>query len=493
MLGLKELKDVVSIGIELSGQKDRNRLWETMLKSAIDISECDAATLYLYRDDNALHFKIMKTLSQGVSRGENGEQIDLPPVPLKEENVCAYSAIHRELINIPDVYTSDRFDFSGPKKYDAMTGYRTGSMLVIPLVDSQDDLVGVLQLMNKVDEQGQFIAFTEDDEFAIRSLGSMAAVTVSNMKYLEDIRDQMHSFVQAFATAVDQRTPYNGSHTRMVTKYAGIVADEINIKNAEGLTDDYFDENRREQLTLAATLHDIGKMIIPLSVMNKATRLDDGLATVQERFKLLQALYEIDYLKGKYTEEEYKEIADYLTDAIAFINEKDGAGFMPDDALDKMRDIASRAYIYEDGTELKYLTDKEADCLCIRKGTLTDEERRIMESHVVMTRRILEEVHFNKRYGNIIEFASTHHEMLNGSGYPDHLTADDLKLESRILAVVDIYDALTCTDRPYKKPMPREKAISILYEMADKEGKLEHRLVDYLQDALDRADEAVAQ
>ncbi|MCR5273064.1 MAG: HD domain-containing protein [Lachnospiraceae bacterium] len=480
MLGVEELRRVVNIGIELTTEKNHNLLLKKMVTSAMDIAECDAGTLYLYVD-NALEFKIMRTLSMGVSRGEDGEKIDLPPVPLREGNVCAYAAIHRELINIPDVYTSDRFDFSGPKNYDKITGYRTGSMLVIPLEDSENELVGVLQLMNK--HNGHEDPFTEEDEFLIRSLGSMAAISLSEKIYLTEVKDQMHSFVQAFATAVDERTPYNGSHTRKVTEYSAILADYINEIHEKGETEDFFNENRREQLVLAATLHDIGKMIVPLSVMNKATRLDTDLPKVIDRFEFLSVCYERDMYKGKITEEENEKMQQYLSDSLDFIKEIDNAGFMPDEKLERVKDISEHKYVKENGEELPFLNDKETECLMIRKGTLTDKERKIMESHVVMTKRILDQVHFNKRYCNVAKFAAEHHEKLNGKGYPNGLTADELCLESRMLAVCDVYDALTSSDRPYKKPMPKEKAFAILYDMA-KYNELEERLVRYLEEAL---------
>ena len=487
MLTNKELREIVDIGIALTTEKNKNRLLEMILKKAMEISNCDAGTLYLYTEEG-LEFKIMKTLSQGVSKGENGEKIDLPPVPLKEENVCAYSAIHNELINIADVYHSERFDFSGPKKYDAITGYRTRSMIVIPMADAEGELVGVLQLMNSKDRDGNVIPFTEDAEFVLRSMGSQAAVSVSNMKYMEEIKKQLHSFVSAFATAVDERTPYNGSHTRKVAVYAVILADYVNKMYEQGKCDEFFDENRKDQLHLSAALHDIGKMIIPLSVMNKATRLDGGLVKIEERFKLLKAYYEIDFLKGKITKELFDEKIQYLNDSLAFITEIDNAGFMPDEKIARVEEIAANVYENEEGTKLSYLTEVERDCLSIRRGTLTQEEREIMESHVVMTHKILNKVHFSKNYSKVNFFASTHHEALNGTGYPNHLTAEDLEMESRILAVVDVFDALTCTDRPYKKPMPKERAFAILHDMANKEGKLEDRLVTWLEEAMEEID-----
>ena len=191
MLDRSELREIVAIGSELTAEKDKTLLLEKLLVEAMKISACDAGTLYLF-EKGRLSFHIMKTLSQRVSRRRN--EISLPPVELHEENVCAYAAIHRELVNIPDVDHSERFDFSGPKRYDAMTGFHTVSMLVVPLEDSEQKLIGVLQLINKLDSSGGIIPFTEDDEFSLQSLGSMTAVSLANMIYSELIKDSSKTF-----------------------------------------------------------------------------------------------------------------------------------------------------------------------------------------------------------------------------------------------------------------------------------------------------------
>ena len=191
MLNRADLHEIVAIGSELTTEKDKNLLLEKLLVEAMKISACDAGTLYIF-EKGRLNFHIMKTLSQKVSRTR--KDMNLPAVELREENVCAFSAIHRELINIPDVYHSDRFDFSGPKRYDAMTGYHTCSMLVVPLEDSEQKLIGVLQLINKLDSSGRVIPFTGDDEFSLQSLGSMTAVSLSNMIYSELIKDSSKTF-----------------------------------------------------------------------------------------------------------------------------------------------------------------------------------------------------------------------------------------------------------------------------------------------------------
>ena len=191
MLNRAELHEIVAIGSELTTERDKGLLLEKLLVEAMKISACDAGTLYVY-EKGRLSFQVMKTLSQNVSK--TGKGISLPPVELREENVCAFSAIHRELVNIPDVYNSERFDFSGPKRYDEMTGYHTGSMLVVPLEDSDQKLIGVLQLINKLDGSGAIIPFTEDDEFSLQSLGSMSAVSLANKIYSELIKDSSKTF-----------------------------------------------------------------------------------------------------------------------------------------------------------------------------------------------------------------------------------------------------------------------------------------------------------
>ncbi len=478
-----ELKKILNIGIKLSTEKNREHLLASILENGMDITHCDASTLYLF-EDGKLRFKIMKTLSQNISRGEDGELIDdMPPVPMTERNVCSYAALHREIINIPDVYDNTRFDFSGPKKYDALTGYHTQSLLVIPIENNEDELIGVLQLLNAMDEEGKVIPFDSEYEIIIRSLGAQAAIEMTNLKYVQEVKRQLRSFVEAMSTAIDERTPYNGSHTRKVAEYAGMIADYINKQHQAGACDDYFDENRKDKLELAALLHDIGKMVVPLSIMNRATRLDRDLGTVETRFRLLDAYYMIDKMKGRIDEAEYQKRIAYLRESMDFIHRIDGKGVLDDADYDRVQELADHSYVNDAGEPLPYLTKREKDRLSIRKGTLTEDDRRQMEYHVVMTEKILGKVRFNKNYEEIPKWAASHHELLDGSGYPRHLRGADLALETRMITVADVYDALTARDRPYKKPVSQEKALGILKDMAD-EGKLDCRLVEYLAAAV---------
>ncbi|MCQ2536005.1 MAG: GAF domain-containing protein [Lachnospiraceae bacterium] len=477
------LERILKIGIALSAEKDSNELLNYIVKTAMDLTGCDGGTLYLL-DNDALKFRIMITKSKDFKRGVNGEEIDIPPVPLKEENICAYSAIHKQALNIPDVYNSDLFDFSGPKKYDELNGYHTQSMIAVPLVNYHEEVLGVMQLINAT-KDGEVSPFTDDEQMILVSLASQTAIALSNMQYLNELNQQMWSFTEAMTEAIDARTPYNGSHTRKVAVYSGMIADYINELHAKGEEETFFTEEHKDQLVMAAYLHDIGKMIIPIDIMNKATRLDKHMSDVENRLAIIKLKIKVDYLEGRISEDDFKQQTSQVEDTLNIVHEVDAAGFIPDDKMAQVVSTFDYKYVDADGEETSYLTEEEKTCLQIRKGTLTAEERGIMESHVRMTDRILSKVYFNRSFKNSPVWAAQHHECIDGSGYPNKLQGEDLCMEARILAVADICDALLATDRPYKKPLPKEKAFSIMESMVE-EGKLEGKYVQYLKACLDK-------
>jgi hypothetical protein len=219
--------------------------------------------------------------------------------------------------------------------------------------------------------------------------------------------------------------------------------------------------------------------------MNKSTRLDGSQKEIEDRFAYLRLLYERDMLRGEISREIYDEKIAELNADQDLIKQADSAGFLSDDMLSSVNALADHCYRGADGSVIPYVTEQELTCLRVRKGTLTAEERAIMEGHATMTKDILAQVYFTDTYKNALLYASEHHEYLDGSGYPNHLQGEALSTETRILTAVDIYDALTCTDRPYKKPMPREKAISILQSMVQ-EGKLDATVVSALDDVTRR-------
>lgn len=477
----ESIDKILDTGIALSKEKDRNKLLDMILDKSMEITNCDGGTLYILKDGK-LHFHVMKTISKNVNKGKNGEAIDLPPVPIKEENVCAYSVLHKKVLNIKDVYSNKEFDFSGPRNYDKMTGYYTQTMLTIPLLNQEEEAVGVLQLINAMDEEGQVVFFDKGFERIILALASQAAIAVTNIRYLEEIKEQMWSFTEAMAEAIDSRTPYNANHVRNVAVYAEKMADYINELHKQGKEKEYFDTNRKEQLVLSALLHDLGKLVIPIRIMNKATRLEGHLTDIEDRFEIFRLRYKIRYMEKKMDEQEYTEKLEQLDKIWSLVCDINDSGFLTDDKYEQLQEIINLSY-QDEMNNIPYFTKEEQDALQIRKGTLTEAERIIMESHVEVTERILNKVHFNHNFEKVPQFAVEHHECLNGMGYPKKLTAEQLALESRILAVADICDALLATDRPYKKPLPREKAFAILHDMAD-EGHIDKKLVQYLEECI---------
>lgn len=301
---------------------------------------------------------------------------------------------------------------------------------------------------------------------------------------MEEIKDLMWSFTEAMAEAIDARTPYNAHHVRMVADYVGKMADYINEQHEKGLEEEYFSPNRKEQLVLGALMHDVGKIAVPANVMNKASRLEGKLQNIRLRFALFHARYQIQYLQGELTKEVFEQKCRQLCEILSLAEEVDRMSILTEEKRRRVENVLEVCYEGCEGIE-PYFTEEEKECLLIQRGTLTAAERQIMESHVEITERILNKVDFNSQYENIKKWAVQHHEYLDGTGYPKHLRGEQLSLEARMLTVADICDSLLATDRPYKKPLPKEEAFGIMYNMA-KQGKLDEKVVSYLEQSIDR-------
>ena len=299
------LQQILDIGIALTAEKNPNKLLHLIIQTAMELTNSDGGTLYILKDDT-LVFRIMRTISKGIDRGGDGEVIDFPPVPLRKENICAYAALTKQSLNIEDVYESDLFDFSGPKRYDQMNAYLTKSMVAIPMIDKDDEVIGVMQFINAMDENGNIRSYTEEETKILMSLASQTAISLSNMAYLEEITQQMWSFTEAMTEAIDARTPYNASHTRNVAKYAGLLVDHMNALYEKGESSIYFTKEHKDQVVLAAFLHDIGKMIVPLEVMNKQTRLEHQIDAIENRLDTIELKYTIDKLEGFLSQEQFQ-------------------------------------------------------------------------------------------------------------------------------------------------------------------------------------------
>ncbi len=455
---------LLDLNIAMAVEKNGDRLLERILTEAMDITDCDGGTIYILEDD-ALAFKVMITKSMGVTKGGIHGDIDLPPVPLSRTNVCAFAVLDNRLINIPNVRNSDLFDFSGPRHYDKITGYVTKSMMVVPMENDRGEIIGVMQLINAQDTEGKTVAFGPQSEIILLALASQAAVSLTNMNYTRKMQDLMESIVETFSTVIYHRTPYNVHHTTNMVKYASAFMDYL-----EETEDKWtFDERHRRQFLMSIWLHDVGKLVIPLEVMNKGTRLEDKLEEIMTRFDIILLLGKVEALENGTDYSDFANKLKYTREQVVMIN---SMGYVEDDRLDEIIALGRQKYIDQHGEEQAWLKEDEIDALCIRKGTLTAIERQIMESHVRVTRDILDKIKFDGDYKNVPKWAGAHHEFLDGSGYPDHKNASNLDAETRLLTILDIFEGITALDRPYKSGISPEKALLIISEMVE-EGKID--------------------
>lgn len=472
------VKELLDIGIALSAEKDYRVLLERILSEARRMTHCDAGTLY-FVEGNYLKFEIIQNETLGIFKGGKGEPINLPPVEILETAVAGHAAIHHSIINIEDVYASKviGLDFSGPKRYDEMTGYHTQSMLVVPLENHDGEVIGVLQLINAKSETGEVVPFPDYMELVVGSLASQAAVSLTNMRFVEELNQIFNSFVEVISTAIDERSPYNANHTKNMAMMALKFGKYLSKNDTVIAPAAYFSENRVEQLVMAAWLHDIGKVAIPLEVMDKPTRLGHHIEAVINRLDRIAAERKVAVYEAQGDLSLIQKINDEMTTYKALISKmNEPSTFMDDELMASLEEIKQQTYI-NNGEVVSWLTPYEAEALAIKRGTLTTSERESIESHVVITRKMLDKIPFNKTYCFVKEWAPSHHEFVDGTGYPNHLKGDEIPVEARILTILDIYDALTAKDRPYKRGMPAEKALFILEDMA-KGKKVDETILD---------------
>lgn len=476
-----DIKKIFDVVLAFNNEPDYKELLSIILINMMDITDSDAGTLYILKD-NKLHFS--NIVNKTLDIFQSDDSINLPPVVLNKDsiqNVCAYAAINNEIVLVDDVYDeTSRFNFSGPKQYDKLTGYKTQSMLVLPLcahVEGVDDVIGVIQLINAIDEAGQTSPYRDIfDPPIIPALAQIAANTLANVKHMNEVRTLFHSMVAVTTQAIDERSPYNRAHTQNVAFYSEMFARYLSEQYPTGHKY-HFDRNRIEQLIVAALLHDIGKIITPLLIMDKSGRLGEKLDEVLYRFDIKKLQLENQYLRKQVPEEDFNAEYDKVEKAVSLVNEVNGAPFLPDDKLNQVQFLKDIVYINSKGDTVPVLDEKEIEALSVRRGTLTEEERNIMQDHVVITGRLLDRITFLKYYENVPSWARHHHEFLDGSGYPNQLKGDAIPLEACIITIVDIFDALIASDRPYKPGVPLDRALEILREMV-KEGKLHGELVE---------------
>ncbi len=485
---LNRLEQLNDIGAALSQERDIDRLLELILVAAKGITHADGGTLYRVTEDGtSLRFEIVRTDSLEIAMGgTTGVSIPFPPLPLHQSDgqpnnsmVAAYSVINDETVNIADAYSAQGFDFSGTRRFDERTGYRSQSFLTVPMKNHENVIIGVLQLINSKNPQtGEVVPFSSPDQRLAESLASQAAIALSNRQLISQLENLFESFINLINLAIDEKSPYTGGHCQRVPELTMMLAEAVNRTKEGPLADFSMNDKDRYELKIAGLLHDCGKVTTPVHVVDKSTKLQtifDRIHLVDTRFEVLKRDAEIVLLKAKLAadgdaaavqkaEAEFQQTLRELDEERAVVRRSNVGGERMDPAdQEKIRTLGTtRQWVNSDGIQSDFLSEDEIENLTIRAGTLTAGEREIINHHIVATIKMLEHLPWPRHLQNVPEYAGGHHERMDGKGYPRGLTRDQMSVQARVMGIADIFEALTARDRPYKAGMKLSQAMSIL-------------------------------
>lgn len=487
LLSESKFEEIMKINLAFSSEHNKEKLLENILNLTRKLTNADAGTLYIKsKDEKTLQFKVVQNDSLNIFMGGTKEKLNWNDLPifledgsLNNKMVAVVCANEKRIINISDVYKTTKYKFEGTKQFDKKTSYRSKSMLVIPLINHENEVIGVLQLINKIKNQ-EIVSFDKFDEKIIISLASQAAMALTNMYLINSLEDFINAFVATIAKAIDAKSPYTKDHIAKVEKIALLLAKAIN--DDETIYKDVkYTQNDYKQIALAAWMHDIGKISMPEHVIDKATKLEkifDRIHLVEQRFELIKKDKEIEYLKQFISKDEFENSIKQLNENIEFIKKTNlGGEFMLDEDIERLENISKQTYV-KNGESFPLLTQDELYNLSIKKGTLTKEEIDIIKNHAQLSLDMISELPFPKKYKDVLNIACNHHEKLNGLGYPRGLSDSQISLEDRIMILADIFEALTASSRPYKEAMKLSTVENILTTMT-KRGELDKNLVNF--------------
>ena len=486
----KELSSLNEIGIALSSEQNYDKLLGLILSKSREVTNCDAGSLYLLDKDNEVGNSLIFKLVQNDSLS-NVEFKEFA-LPLTRKSMAGYVALTGESVIFEDVYNiPEDADYTFNKSFDIKFNYRTKSMLVIPMKDHTNKTIGVLQLINRKKSKNatltsgsvvedEVIPFDEKSFGLINSLASQAAVSIENSLLYQNIQNLFEGFVKASVLAIEQRDPTTCGHSeRVATLTVGLAAVVDRVSGGK-YKDLHFSRDQMKEMRYAGLLHDFGKVGVRENVLVKANKLyPDDLKNVRSRFDFIRKSIECNYLEKKlsiindkkvddyqkYFQEIDNELKEELLKLNANITEIEKANIptlLEDDLFNELSSIADKVYLDYNGEECNYLTPYELDLLSIRKGTLNGKERQEIESHVVHSYEFLKNIPWTKELEKVPDIAHAHHEKLDGHGYPLKISEDKIPIQSKMMTIADIYDALTARDRPYKKAAPRERALEII-------------------------------
>jgi len=483
----RRLEELNHIGIALSQEKDITRLLEQILVAAKDITHADGGTLYRMTEDNTLKFEIMRNDTLGIAMGgTTGVEIPFYPINLFDKEgkpvhsmVVAYAVHHDRSVNIADAYAEEGFDFTGTQNFDKKTGYRSRSFLTMPMKNHEGQVIGVLQLINAKDPRsGEVVAFSDTDQHLAESLASQAAIALTNRLLINHLENLFESFISLINAAIDDKSPYTGGHCQRVPALTMMLAEAVDTCKVGPLREFTMTERDRYELKIAGLLHDCGKVTTPVHVVDKATKLQtifDRVALIDTRFEVIKRDAEIALLKGR-LDKLAPGRRDVMVDAqlVASVREIEsdrdflrraniGTEAMKDEDIARVKAIAARyRWRNGEGERADFLTEEEVRNLTIRSGTLTADERQIINHHIEVTIQMLESLPWPRHLKNVPEYAGGHHERMDGKGYPRGLKREQMSVQARCMGIADIFEALTAKDRPYKKGKTLTESLTIL-------------------------------
>lgn len=479
------LDEMLKVSIALSSEKDTASLLENILLAAKTLSNADGGTIYSVNDSQELVFDTLFNDTLGFHwGGSSGNPIQFDPIPIyidgsvNRQAIVAVAADANRVINIDDIYHSQEFDTEQARKLDIQNQYRTQSVLTIPMINHEGDINGVLQLVNARDEHG-IIAFSTASERTILALASLASVALTNRQLIDSMEELFQSFTQLIAKAIDEKSPYTGGHCRRVPELTMMIAEAVHRHNEGPMADFVMTDADRHELNLAGWIHDCGKVATPEYIMDKSKKLEtvfDRIEAIQARFevakrdaelscslRLLESHSEQDQLNIK---AELTTQLDKLDDDLAFVcSANTGGEFMSEADQQRLEDIGASMRVSINGLDVPLLTEDEIYNLRTARGTLNHEERQIINRHMDITVEMLESLPFPKHLRRVPEFAGGHHEKMDGTGYPKGLKRDEMSIPARIMAIADIFEALTAADRPYKDAKKLSECLTIMGRM----------------------------
>ena len=467
---MTNVEHFIEIGIALSTEKNHEVLLEKILLTAIELANADGGTIYSVTDEQTLKFETIINQSLELHLGgTTGQEISFTNIPIYRDGkpndsaMVALAAATGEIINIEDVYEATQFDTSAARQIDAKTNYRTKSILTLPMRDHQNELNGVLQLVNALDESGNTIVFNEDTQKLVQALTSLAAVVITNKDLIHEMENLFSSFSKLIAKAIDRKSPYTGGHCRRVPEITMLLAHACHEIDYGPIADFKMTPEDFHELSVAAWLHDCGKVATPEYVMDKATKLQtvvDRIDIIEARFEV--ALRDITY-SSRYDDQDKTVLIYELEQDREFIRHANKGGeFFDDESIARVHAIAEKYQITVSGKDQSVLTDDEIYNLMTQRGTLTQEERTIINGHMDVTVEMLESMEFPKHLQRVPEYACGHHEKMDGTGYPKGLTREQMSLPARMMAIADIFEALTAADRPYKPAKTLSETLTIM-------------------------------